>query len=92
MRGGRRDLNHQAIREGLRQVCGGPSVRDTADLGNDFPDLVVGWKGNTYLFEVKSSPKAKLRDGQALAMASWRGGPWIRIDCLEDALRAMGIG
>lgn len=91
MRFGRRDLNHAEIRDELRKICGKDNVRDTADLGDDFPDLVVGWKGQTFLIEIKSSKKKKLLPGQAAGIQSWRGGPWARVDSLDDALAILGL-
>lgn len=87
----RRDLNHAEIRDALRCVCGAESVRDTADLGGGFPDLVVGWKGRTYMFEVKSSPKAKFRADQVTGMRAWRGDAWIRVESVIEAFAALGI-
>jgi hypothetical protein len=85
---GRRDGPHAAIRDGLRAV--GASVRDTADLGDDFPDLVVGFRKATYLLEVKR-PGGEFRKGQALAAATWRGGPWIKVESLDEALAVIGL-
>ena len=88
MRHGRRDTTHASIRAGLRSV--GVVVHDTGDAGNDFPDLVCGWKGTTYLLECKSG-KGKESDGQAAARAAWRGGPWAVVHSLDEALLALGI-
>lgn len=88
MRHGRRDANHAKIRDGLRAV--GCSVDDTADLGGGFPDLVVGFRGITYLLEVKR-PGGKVRDGQALKMRTWRGGPRVKVESLAEAFRAIGF-
>lgn len=83
MRHGRRDITHAAIRDGLRKI--GAVVYDTADVGNNFPDLVVGWKGQTYLVEVKR-PGGKLRKGQTQAMIAWRGADWMRVESVEEFL------
>jgi hypothetical protein len=88
MRHGRRDVNHAEIRDAL--LACGCSVRDTADLGDDFPDLVVGRQGRTYLLEVKA-PKGKEREGQTEARTSWRGGPWKVVRSLAEALAVVGI-
>lgn len=86
MKFGRRDTTHAAIRAGLRAA--GCTVHDTADLGRDFPDLVVGRRGQTWLLEVKG-PGGALSDGQAEALQRWRGGPWIVVRSLEEALRVV---
>jgi hypothetical protein len=88
LRHGRRDSTHATIRDGLRRL--GCTVHDTADLGGDFPDLVVGHRGLTYLLEVKR-PGGKLRSGQVAAMRAWRGGPWLRVESLSDVLVAIGF-
>lgn len=49
---GRRDANHQAIKDTF--IALGCSVADTADVGNGFPDLVVVIGEETVLVEVKT--------------------------------------
>lgn len=88
MRHGRRDSTHAAIRKALRDF--GVSVRDTADLGDDFPDFVCGRAGVTYLLEAKA-PDGDERDGQTKARTEWRGGPWIVVRSVDEALQAVGI-
>lgn len=85
-RAARRDATHAEVRDGWRAIAGAPNVRDTGSLGGDFPDLVIGFRGLTFMFEVKSGAKAKLRPGQAAAMAAWRGGPWLRVDSFPDSV------
>ena len=48
----KRDNNHRAIVQALRKI--GCSVADTASMGKGFPDLVVGYRGKTFLVEVKN--------------------------------------
>jgi phage-related minor tail protein len=71
---GRRDSTHAEIRDELRAL--GASVADTADLGHDFPDLVVGVAGATFLVEAKAA-KGKLSDGQSKFAETWRGAPVV---------------
>lgn len=80
----RRDVNHSAIRDGLRAV--GWSVYDAGSVGGDFPDLVVGAAGLTFLVEVKA-PRGRLSAGQSAFANSWRGGPVIVARTTEDAIR-----
>lgn len=84
---GRRDRNHRAIREGLRQV--GADVVDLGDVGDSVPDLMVGFRGRTYLLEIKSEG-GRLSPGQSAFLERWRGGPAVVVWSLEDALRAIG--
>ena len=79
----RRDTTHAEVRDGLRQA--GFSVFDAGGVGGDFPDLVVGAHGHTFMFEVKS-PNGKASDGQARFAAGWRGGPVSVVYTLEQAL------
>jgi hypothetical protein len=54
-------------------------------------DLLVGYKGHTFLVEVKNGPKRRLTPLQADFFESWRGGTLARIDGPEAALRMIGV-
>jgi hypothetical protein len=86
MRGycGKRDRYHGVIRDGLR-ACK-YSVEDTADAGKGFPDLVVGAYGVTFMLEVKSEGKKETAE-QAAKRTAWKGGPWLVVRSLDEALR-----
>lgn len=81
-RHGRRDSTHGPIRDRLREL--GASVADTADLGDDFPDLLVGFAGASFLVEVKG-PKGKASDGQTEFARTWRGSPVVLLRSPEEA-------
>ena len=85
---GRRDSNHAAIRDALR-ACG-VTVVDTGDLGGGFPDLVCGRHSHTYLLEIKA-PKGKERPVQTAAREAWRGGTWLVVRSVAEALAAVGM-
>ena len=68
---GRRDENHKAIVEGLRQY--GATVQDLGDVGGGCPDILVGWRGRNYLIEIKRDSKAKLNKTQENWHAGWKG-------------------
>jgi len=53
-------------------------------------DLLVGYKGNTFLVEVKSTSKKRLTGLQADFFENWAGGTLARIDSPEAALRMLG--
>lgn len=96
MRRGRRDANHAAIRDALRDIPG-VDVEDTADLGNGFPDLVVGWSRHpdrAWLFEVKDPSKPpsarQLTPKEEAFRARWPGH-YAVVLTLEDCLREMGL-
>jgi len=93
--GGNPDTTQAPIVAGLRKV--GASVTILSAVGNGCPDLLVGWKGVTFLGECKS-PKAirktkgdGLRKSQREWMEAWRGGPVAVWETLEDALRTIGF-
>ncbi len=79
----RRDTTHAAVRDALRDA--GYSVFDAGNVGGDFPDLVVGAHGVTFLVEVKS-PGGKLSAGQRRFSDGWRGGPVVVAYNAEQAL------
>jgi hypothetical protein len=54
-------------------------------------DLLVGYKGHTFLVEVKNGPKRRLTPLQADFFESWRGGTLARIDGPDGALRMIGV-
>jgi hypothetical protein len=64
------DTNMQEIVRDLR-ACGA-SVTPTHMVGRGFPDLVVGWRGGTYLLEVKVG-NAKLTPAEMRWHRDWRG-------------------
>jgi hypothetical protein len=70
MKHGKRDLNHDSIKATFEQL--GCTITDTADLGNGFPDLVVGICGVNLLVEVKSAD-GELSEGQAGWHERWKG-------------------
>lgn len=68
------DNNHTEIVNLLRQShC---SVLNLFRVGDNCPDLLIGYRGKNYLAEVKSE-KGKLTEGQREFMRLWRGAPVI---------------
>lgn len=91
-RHGRTDANQAEIIKTLRAV--GCTVAVTSAVGNGFPDLVVGFKGASYLLEVKdgslSPSRRALTDAEQAFKDTWRGHYAVVNDKFE-ALRAVGI-
>jgi hypothetical protein len=54
-------------------------------------DLLVGYKGHTFLVEVKNGPKRRLTALQADFFESWGGGTLARIDGPDGSLRMIGV-
>lgn len=85
------DRNHSEIVKGLRAV--GATVRSTADVGQGFPDIAVGFRGKNWFFEIKDGEKfasqRKLTPAEQEFFETWRGQVGI-VQTLDDALRLIG--
>lgn len=81
----RRDANHAEIRDAFRAL--GASVADTADLGDGFPDLVVGWRGCNYLVEIKTRT-GKLTPDEVKFFDAWKGQAVI-VRTVDDAQKLL---
>lgn len=81
----RRDANEPEIIRALEQV--GASVSKISATG--FPDLVVGWRGENILMEVKDK-KGKLTEDEQRWHDHWRGTVHI-VRSADDALALLGI-
>jgi hypothetical protein len=86
------DMNQPAIVSGLRSV--GASVQLLHTVGGGCPDLLVGFRGQNYLLEVKNAKSAdeaerKLESDQREFFARWRGNVAV-IATLDHALRVIG--
>jgi hypothetical protein len=85
------DTTHADIRDALRDI--GAVVHDTSALGDDFPDLVVGWRGRTLLVECKTPTRkdggvkpSAISVGQRTARVLWQGDAWIVATSPEQAI------
>lgn len=54
-------------------------------------DLLVGYKGHTFLVELKSGPRKRLTKLQADFFEKWCGGTLCRVNDAESALRMIGV-
>lgn len=54
-------------------------------------DLLVGYKGKTFLVEVKDGPRKRLTALQDDFFNNWSGSTLVRIDCPEAALQMIGV-
>lgn len=79
----KRDAIQGAVVEAFRDC--GLSVYDAAHAGKDFPDLVVGWAGKTWLVELKTG-KAPLTPGQVEFARQWRGSPVVVLRSVTEAM------
>jgi hypothetical protein len=88
----RLDANQPAIVGALRRLPG-VTVYSTAGLGNGFPDIAVGYKGTTTLWELKDPAKPpsarKLAPMEAVFFEKWTGHAAVAL-CWEDIAKAIG--
>ncbi|CAB4121639.1 hypothetical protein UFOVP15_52 [uncultured Caudovirales phage] len=54
-------------------------------------DLLVGFKGHTFLVEVKDGPRKRLTALQEDFFNNWSGSTLARVDGPEAALRMIGV-
>ena len=54
-------------------------------------DLLVGFRGQTFLIEIKSGSKRRFTAIQADFFENWSGSTLCRVDSPEAALRMIGI-
>ena len=83
------DLNHQEVVKTLRSL--GASVFDASRMGQGFPDLVVGYKQQTVLVEIKSSEQKRFTNAQLKFMAEWKGSAVVRINDIDGAIRLIKV-
>jgi len=90
MKHGKVDVNQPSIVKELRQA--GIDVFITSDVAGGFPDIVCGFRGLTYIFEIKDpdQPPSKRRftKSEREFHESWRGQVDIILGA-DDALRIM---
>ena len=91
---GRTDANQTEIVEILRTA--GASVAITSGAGGGLPDLLVGWKGETFLLEVKDGAKKpsarRLTKDEQWFVDHWTGRPVAVVHSEIEALQAIGFG
>lgn len=90
-RAARVDLNQQEIVTALRKV--GATVQSLAPVGGGVPDLLVGYRRQSYLLEVKDGAKkcGELTEHQEQWHREWRGMPVAVVCCVSSALAAIGF-
>jgi hypothetical protein len=93
-RAGRTDANHGAIIAVGRYV--GATMVPTGGVGDGFPDVVVGWRGETLLVEIKDGSRVpserKLKPSQIEWQREWKGRPVFVVLSPEDFLeRVLGF-
>jgi hypothetical protein len=86
----RTDGNHSDIVKALRDA--GASVRSLAQVGHGTPDLLVGWRGRNFLFEIKDPTRKpserQLTTDEKAWHYTWNGQVCV-IEKVEDAFKIM---
>jgi len=89
-RAARVDDNQSQIVEALRAI--GATVR-VVTQGGGLPDLLVGFRGQTVLMEVKDGkkpPSARaLTPAEQKFFDEWRGGMLIVVNSIDEAIAAL---
>ncbi|TGD82855.1 hypothetical protein [Hymenobacter wooponensis] len=82
------DANQPAVVQALRAI--GASVLYTHQLKNCF-DLLVGYRGRTFLIEVKDPEqppsKRQLTAGEEEFRSTWRGSPYHIVHTPDEAIQ-----
>lgn len=88
-RAARVDANQKDIVAALRGV--GASVTPIHTVGQGCPDLLVGYRGKNFLFEVKDGAKPpsarQLTDDEAVWFGNWKGEAHV----IESAQQAVDV-
>lgn len=71
---------------GLRRV--GATVQDLHIVGRGCPDILVGFRGQTFVMEIKYG-NGKLNDKEKAWHLNWEGQVAI-VKTLDDALKVIG--
>ena len=87
------DDNQRAIVKALRSIPG-CTVESLAAVGKGVPDLLVGYKNENFLVELKNPlmppSKRKLTKAQVRWHQQWGGKVYV-VTCHEDALEVIGL-
>jgi hypothetical protein len=85
------DSNHGEIVAALRK--GGATVQSLAAIGQGCPDLLVGFRGVNYLFEVKDGAKSPSRRCLTEDETEWAekwNGQWNILMSIDDVAAWLG--
>lgn len=85
-RAAKTDRNQIEIVSALREL--GASVAPLHQVGGGIPDLIVGYRGQNFLVEIKAEAKSKLTACQVEWHGSWSGQVSI-IRSVSDAIELL---
>lgn len=81
----RTDANQAEIVEQLRAI--GCTVQDLSGVGRGTPDILVGYRGQNLLMEIKTK-SGRLNPRQVEWFTKWHGQSSV-VTCFEDALQVI---
>lgn len=83
------DANQKEIVEVLRSA--GATVQHLHTIGKGCPDLVVGYRGQNYMLEIKTTPVGwKLTPDESKWHRLWQGQVCV-VGSIVEALQAIGL-
>ena len=86
------DANQSEIVAALREV--GATVQSLAAIGKGCPDLLVGWRGNNYVIEIKDGRQPpshrRLTPDQVDWHDTWNGRVHV-VAGVTEALKLLGV-
>jgi hypothetical protein len=77
------DSNQSELVKQIRKL--GATVQHLHAVGKGCPDVLVGYKDNNYLFEIKDGDKKKLTSDQVIWHRDWKGQVRV-ITNIEDVI------
>jgi len=83
------DTNHAEVVKTLRSL--GAGIVDMSRVGQGFPDLLVHYKGQCVLAEVKSGEAKKFTEAQLKFIGNWQGPAIVRINDVDGAIRLIKV-
>lgn len=93
MRVRKADANQSRLVSQIRKIPGA-TVRHTHTVGDGFTDIVVGFRGLNYLFEIKDPDKPlsqrKLTDDEEQFFKEWTGQADV-VETIDDVLKILKI-
>ena len=89
------DANHKEVVTELRRYLPEATVRDLSGAGDGIPDILVGWQGSNYLFEIKDPEKVQsardLTPAQKKFHGEWQGQVCVSHSATEICAQIMRI-
>ena len=86
------DCNQKEIVDALRKI--GASVQSLASVGFGCPDLLIGFRNETFLIEVKKPSKTPserfLNEAQVKWHTTWRGSRVGTVKSIPEAFKFIG--